>query len=129
MGDFGNSEECGDFGESGECDDSGDFGSSGDSCDSLKSSDSGEWGKLGGNRDFGNSGEYCCSGETCEPELLGDSGNVEELLVFMIVVVFAILAIFVWSKGSIPLKRKLFLIDIQIYEVDIWQRLFRISFW
>ena len=120
LGDFSNSEEC------------GDFGSSGDSCewsDSLKSSDSGEWGKLGGNRDFGNSGEYCCSGETCEPELLGDSGNVEELLVFMIVVVFAILAIFVWSKGSIPLKRKLFLIDIQIYEVDIWQRLFRISFW
>ena len=56
MGDFSNSEEC------------GDFGSSGDSCelsDSLKSSDSGEWGELGGNSDFGNSCEYFCSGESC----------------------------------------------------------------
>ena len=46
-------------------------------------------------RQIGNSGEYCLSGETCEPELLDDSGDVEELIIFMIVVVFAILAIFV----------------------------------
>ena len=49
----------------------------------------------GGNSDFGNSDECCCSGESCEPELLSDSGNVEELIIFVIVVVFAILAIFV----------------------------------
>ena len=32
----------------------------------------------GGNSHFGDSGEYCCTCESCDAEIFGDSGNLEE---------------------------------------------------
>ena len=70
---------------------------------------------MGGNSDFGNSGEYFCSGESCEPELLSDSGNVEELIIFVIVVVFAILAIFVILVNLMILLNLVVLVNPMIF--------------
>ena len=70
----------------------------------------------GGNSHFGDSGEYCCTCESCDAEIFGDSGNLEESDDFCDSGGFVILAIFVILVTLMIMLNLVVLVNLMIFD-------------